>query len=240
MTALFGSAARTALTEPRQRINADHITAAAAAFTHLSPRVHVSVDRDADTLLVHDGDLVTSTTLTDLTARMTRARIRATAVPHALAAWVEHRPVTPADAAHSGHLILDWADPTQHRLAWTLVVARLYGILAPFQYPLLPAAERARIRDAAREHSARLPVATGQLGAITLMGAEHPGLSTAALINPETARARLSPGRTDTLVVITPGVPVACGSPAAVARMSEETNEAHAIVSWDDLARLRP
>jgi hypothetical protein len=231
MTGTFGTALRVPLGAPRPRITVDMVAAHAATLTAATAALHP--DRSDDRLDVLDADTVVATTsLTALADAMNRARIAPDAIDVALTAWVEHRPATLADAVAHGHAVLDWADAACTRLHWAVVVLRPGGHLAAVPDVFTAASDLDAIREAAMARSRSLARHAARTGALTLLTADPPVLSTAALA------ADLPGTGGDILFVVTPGAPVAYGHPAAVRRLAAETNEAHAVVDGPALHAL--
>ena len=235
MTALYGPATRASLAQPRPRITPALI--APAAQRYHPPHLNATVTGDEVTLTdPATGDrLAPAWTLTALATDMSRARVLPDQVNLAFDTWAEHRHATVADASEQGRLVLDWATPTRDRLPWISVVERLHGIVVPMSHPFLPVEQRTTLRRQALANSAGLEPTAQQVGAITLISATNPVLSTGLLTNPAQV-ATLLPANPDQYhLVITPGAPIACGTPQAIARLSQETNADHLITTWGQI-----
>lgn len=182
--------------------------------------------------------------LLELADEMSRAGVRPTptGISTALGTWIAHRPVTDVAAAAGGIAVVDWADARRRTIGRRVVVRR--GELAlPWQpFPSCDDAALDRVRAAARDRSADVPLDLRVEGPVALWShATEPVLATAALMSaerllPQVAAAGLR--LADMHVVVTPGHPVACAEPAVARRLAGETAEACVIVPWRSLADL--
>lgn len=182
--------------------------------------------------------------LGELADDMTRAGVPPTTagISDALAAWVDHRPVTDAAAAAAGIAVLDWADTGQRAVAWQVVVCR--GERAVPWSPSV-AADRAavrRTRAAASERARRVPLDLRVEGPVALWS--HPAvpvLASAVLAGPDRMLERIGAfgvPRADLHVVVTPHRPVACAGAGIAARLAGETPEASVTLPWRRVAEL--
>jgi hypothetical protein len=182
--------------------------------------------------------------LAELADDMTHAGVPGTheGIADALAAWVDHRPVTDAAAVTTGVAVLDWADRAETAIGWRVVVRR--GDLA---LPWTPSAcagpvtlHRARSAATGRAHDVSLELRVE--GPVALWShREVPVLATAALVAPQRMLRRVAEeglAMTDMHVVVTPRRPVACAGPAIAARLAGETTEASVTLPWTRLADL--
>lgn len=240
MSSLFGAATRAGLAQSRSHISSAHLFDAATEYRHLHDSV--SVDLADDTLVLIDSTTGAPVSprwsLAALATEMSRARVLPDQVGAAFTAWVEHRPPTPAEIAHHGRLVLDWASPARAHLTWVTAIERLHEVVIPMSHLLAGSADRTALRNQALANSRALTPHLTQMGAITLISATNPALSTGLLTRPDpfsefTRRA----SRTDQRLVITPGAPIAQGTHSATSRLAQETNTDHVLLRWNDIPK---
>jgi hypothetical protein len=209
----------------------------------LSVRLHERPHRGSVVVLEED-ERALRVPLVELADEMTRAGVRPTptGISAALATWIAHRPVTDAAAAAGGIAVVDWADARRRAIGHRVVVRR--GELALPWQPSLSCddARLARIRTAARERAADVPLDLRVEGPVALWSSrDEPVLATAVLGTPERMLQRVATAglRFDDMhVVVTPGHPVACAEPGVARRLAGETAEARVIAPWRALADL--
>jgi hypothetical protein len=183
-------------------------------------------------------------TLAHLARNLNRLRMTATptGIERGVAAWVEQRPITDAQATASGIAALSWADETATRVGWQVYVPRGATALPWTPSRHHPATSIRRIRSAAlgRAHT---PLGTLQVtGNVALWTVDNlPIISTALLVDPdwllmEMTRADLN--LRDPHAIIAPGRPVACATADAARRLAGETAAPHAMLPWRALADL--
>ena len=212
-----------------------------------TPRLHVGLVRrpGAGTVLrLEEDERSQAVPLLELADDMSRAGVPGTAdgIAAALRTWVARRPVTDEAAATTGIAVLDWADPDETRVGWTVVVTR--GELAVPWAPS-PAARTValhRIRSAATGRSHDVPVELRVEGPLALWSHRTvPILATAALVAPELMLHRIAgDGLTlpDMHVVVTPHRPVVSASPGVARRLAGEVSQSSVTLPWRHLADL--
>ena len=209
-------------------------------------RLHLALVRrpGAGTLLrVEEDERSQAVPLVDLADDMTRAGVAATTagIANALRSWVARRPVTDESAATTGVAVLDWADPAETAVGWTVAVTR--GELAVPWAPS-PAARTValhRIRSAAIGRAHDVPVELRVEGPLALWSHPVPMLATATLVAPELMLHRIAgDGLTlpDMHVVITPHRPVVCASPGVARRLAGQVTQASVTLPWRHLPDL--
>ncbi|MCF6509325.1 hypothetical protein E9549_18225 [Blastococcus sp. MG754426] len=212
-----------------------------------SARLHLGLVRrpGAGTVLhVEEDERVQRVPLADLADDMSRAGVPGTTagITAALRSWVERRPVTDADAAASGIAVLDWADPAETAVGWSVVVVRGDLAVAWAPSPAARAAELHRVRSASTGRAHEVPLQLRVEGPLALLSHRTvPVLASAALVAPELVHQRISAtGLTlpDMHVVVTPHRPVACAGPGVARRLAGETGEASVTLPWRALVDL--
>ncbi|KQS60268.1 hypothetical protein ASG36_04685 [Geodermatophilus sp. Leaf369] len=206
-------------------------------------RVELDHDRRDPALRVEEGERSHRTGLGALAGQITRNGHDGSpaALDRALQAWLDHRPVTDAEAARRGIAVLVWADDTESALGWQVVVHRGDVVVGWVPHPFTHADTVTSVRAAAAARAADVVVRCSTEGPVLLLDADDPLLATAALSAPEQVLAtagELGLRLADARVVVTPGRPVAWAEPAVAARLAGETVEPSVTLPWSALPDL--
>lgn len=184
-------------------------------------------------------------TVCALAREMEHAQVPATrdGIAEALAAWIDHRPVTDRQARTFGVAVLDWTDSTCTQVGWRVVVPRSHNRLLPWT-PSPDTDDRTvhQIRSAALGRAATVPVRMRIEGQVALYTATPVELSTAVLVDPWRMLAEMAYhglGGPTTHMIITPGRPVAAAEQHVAERLVAEASEPHQYLRWNMISDLR-
>lgn len=251
MTDGFGSAGVVGHRMPmrRSRITAelvlDLVTEAAPELETAALRIRVLDQLGSDPMLsVEEGERRVRIDVAELARDMELARVVDTrdGVRAAFRSWIEHRPVTDADAATAGIAVCGWDEPDRTTIAWQVVVARRDGVATWHPSVLMTPTGVAATRADAQTRSLKIPVDMHVAGAAVVWTCvTTPALSTAALVAPERLLLRLTRRglpTDDVHLVLAPPNPFVSARGPVARRLAGESNQPHLTLPWASVDTL--